>query len=128
MGGTNLRYLLMANNSLTGDIPDSWSSLVANAQEVDLSVNQLWGSIGISWANNTRNSSNTWSLRAFQLRQVVWLMVWEAAYMLALCWPNVHGTLNHRISRQGKNCVVRCVNAVTTHVCVAHRPAGCCLS
>jgi hypothetical protein len=68
VGGTALRYLLLANNSITGDIPDSWASLVANAQQVDLSSNRLWRSLGISWVNNTRNPNNTWSLSSVKLR------------------------------------------------------------
>lgn len=65
---TNLRYLLLGNNSLTGDIPPGWSSLAANAQEVDLSLNNLRGALGPDWNVSTRNANNTWSLSAFQLR------------------------------------------------------------
>jgi hypothetical protein len=63
-----LRALSLGKNNLTGSIPDSWASLVANAQQVDLSSNRLWRSLGISWVNNTRNPNNTWSLSSVKLR------------------------------------------------------------
>jgi hypothetical protein len=66
--GTVLRALSLGKNNLTGSIPDSWASLVANAQQVDLSSNRLWRSLGISWVNNTRNPNNTWSLSSVKLR------------------------------------------------------------
>jgi hypothetical protein len=65
-----LRFLSLGKNNLTGSIPDSWASLVANAQEVDLSSNRLWGSLGSPWVNAStlRDGANNWTLNAVRLR------------------------------------------------------------
>jgi hypothetical protein len=57
-----IRTLNVSSNQLTGEIPDSWASLVASAAAVDLSSNKLWGSLGSSWFNTTRAAWAAWPL------------------------------------------------------------------
>lgn len=61
---SRLRVINISNNQLVGSIPASWAPLVLNAATVDVSDNKLWGSLGPEWFNVTRAAWATWPLQA----------------------------------------------------------------